>query len=218
LSIIGKVRFVCLENSNRANGKCISGIVLDEESKPVIEDGKPKWVRLTTTFNHGEVSHFVAETFDKLDIIELDVTELCPDGHETENILFDEYSIEKLGKYDKNKLEELCESPEFIFRKEGRAIPEVKIWKINQSVMLLKIVGFVVKKRVSEIHPNVPEYRLVFEFNNIDYNLTITDPEFILDYQHRKTLLTGIKEIYIVVSIDLPLKDWYYKVVSSIIY
>jgi len=39
-------RFVCLANSFKEGGRCLAGIVLDNNNKPVIENALPKWIRL----------------------------------------------------------------------------------------------------------------------------------------------------------------------------
>lgn len=51
-----KVRFVCLANSFKERGRCVAGIVLDENNNPT-----NTWIRPVSNSLHGELNTQLVE-------------------------------------------------------------------------------------------------------------------------------------------------------------
>jgi len=95
-----KTLFICLANSKKFGERCIAGIEVEkvgEVYKTVEKEGKPKWLRPISEFQHGAVAEDLVGGINLMDIIEIDVKELCPNGYQPENVTFKSKSIKKIG-------------------------------------------------------------------------------------------------------------------------
>lgn len=213
-----KSRFVCLANSFKEGGRCIAGIELDLHNEPVFLNGKAKWIRPVHDVEHGQIPNNVAEPFETLDIIELEIIAHKPDGYQSENVTFDFESIRVIGNFNRENLNNLCEKAEMIFGNRGKAVAEDAIVNLNHSLMLVNISEFEIFQKVYDDNPDRPQIRLIFTFKNIRYNLPITDPSFLHKYHLNNELLTNIPRIYLTISLGIELKGWCYKLVAGVIY
>lgn len=82
-----------MANSFKEGGRCIAGIELDRNNDPIISNGKPIWIRPVHSIGHGQIPNHIAEPFQILDIVEVDIIRLKPDGYQSENVIFDENSL-----------------------------------------------------------------------------------------------------------------------------
>jgi len=154
-----------------------------------------------------------------LDIVEINNALNNGKGYQSENTIFDDNSLNPVGSLDISILDDLCDNGRLnlIFGNRGKALPEDVIQRMNHSLMLVKVGDFEIIERKYEGREH-PQIRLSFEYNNDQYDLPITDPVFLKKYAKNSKLLNDKKEIYIVLSLGVPHKDWYYKLVAGIIY
>lgn len=69
-----------------------------ESYQPIFKEGKPKWLRPISKFQHGAVSEALIGGLKLMDVIELEIEEFCPDGYQSENATFKDESVKKIGK------------------------------------------------------------------------------------------------------------------------
>ena len=71
-----KTLFICFANSKKFGERCIAGIEVKKDGaayQPVEKEGKPKWLRPISKFQHGAVGEDLVGGINLMDIIEVDV-------------------------------------------------------------------------------------------------------------------------------------------------
>lgn len=212
--------FVCLANSYKEKGRCVAGIELDTKGNIIMEDDKPKWIRPVSAEGHGEIPSDLVSGIDLLDIIEMEVTEECPDGHQSENVFFDEESLECVGKLSKAKLNKASEDSKYIFGTRYSSLSEEVIEKLSHSLMLIEIDTFEVLEIPNEQKPKYQKIRLKFSYNGFEYDLPITDPDFLNTYRENPKILNKINSIKLCLSLGVKFTETnrYYKLIAGVIY
>ena len=215
-----KRRLVCLANSYKEKGRCVAGIELDKKGNPVIENGRAKWIRPVSTNEHGEISTDLVSELNILDILEIDVTGDCPDEYQSENVFFDEGSIKPIGGFNKAKLNEVCEDSRYIFATRYASLSEEVIQQLSHSLMLIVTDTFEVILAPNEYNPKHPKPRLKFSYNDFEYDLPITDHDFLNKYRTNPKVLSKKDRIVLCLSLSVkfPVTNRYYKLVAGIIY
>ena len=115
-----KVRIVCLANSSKLQGRCLAGILLDDNNIPV----KPNmWFRPISNKGHGEIDTALVNNINLLDIIEIEVSDFIDkNNYQSENVYFTDNSIKKIGVLDKKYLDKMIETDSLTFGNRGKAI------------------------------------------------------------------------------------------------
>ncbi|MBD0365627.1 MAG: hypothetical protein M3342_08680 [Bacteroidota bacterium] len=209
-------RFVCLANSFKEGGRCLAGIELDQQNKPVMMNGRPKWIRPICNTPHCEVPTHLVAHLRMLDIIEIEVTGNPNTDYQCENALFRESSIRRIGKFEKENLKALCENPFTIFNNRGNAVSRDAIKSLNHSLLLIHTDHFAIAERTYE-DTKKKQTRLVFTHRGNQYNFPITDPVFLRFYQADPEFMEGINQLFLCLSLGVAWQDWYYKLVAGII-
>ena len=212
-------RFVCLANSFKEGGRCLAGIELDNNNNPIIENGHPKWIRPICNTPHGEVHTHLVVHLNILDIIEIDVTGYPEErDYQSENALFRENSIRVLGRFNSNNLNQLCDNRNLIFGNRGKAVSEEAIGTLSYSLMFINTNQFEVIERTYEDNPNRPQVRLVFTYNGNRYDLPVTDPIFLHNYQSNPDIMEDVADVYLSLSLAVVHNHWHSKLVAGIIF
>ena len=215
---MSKVRFVCLANSFKEGGRCLAGVILNDNNSSILKDSNIQWIRpvMDSTY-FGEVKTELASTIKVLDILEIEVLEYPNlDDYQSENALFVENTIQIVGKYDKDKLDVFCDSRSLIFGNKGKAISEDDIIEHNHSLMFIKINHLEIYQKTYNDKPK-PQTRGIFTYYGNEYDLPITDPVFLKRYQFKPNFLIENKQIYLTLSIGIEHNAWYYKLIACII-
>jgi hypothetical protein len=215
-----KRRLVCLANSYKEKGRCVAGIELDKKGNPIIENGRHKWIRPVSIKGHGEILTNLVSDLNVLDILEIDVTEECPDKYQSENVFFSEDSVKSIGVFDKAKLSKACEDSKYIFATRYPSLSEEVIEQLSYSLMLVETEVFEVTLVPNEYSPKHPKPRLKFSYNNFEYDLPITDPDFLSKHKANPKVLSKKNKIVLCLSlgVKIPATGRYYKLVAGIIY
>lgn len=215
-----KRRLVCLANSYKEKGRCVAGIELDKKGNPIIENGRPKWGRPVSTNGHGEILTDLVSDLSILDILEIDVTEECPDKYQSENVFFNEDYIKSIGAFDKAKLNMACEDSKYIFATRYPSLSEEVTQKLSHSLMLIDTEVFEVILIPNEYNPEHAKPRLKFSYNDFEYDLPITDPDFLRKHKANPKVLSKKNRIVLCLSLGVkfPKTGRYYKLVAGIIY
>ena len=211
-----KVRFVCLANSNKEGGRCLAGIMLDENHRPIVESGHPKWIRPICKTVHGEIPTDLVAGINILDILEVEILNfLHLESHQPENVLFWENSIRVVGQYDKSRLDAFHASHRWIFGNRGKAIVKEEIDQHNHSLMFIKATDFEVYQDTKDFFK--PLTRVKFVYNGNRYDLPVTDPVFLKNYQTNPEFVKGYTQVEMTLSLGVEYKGWYYKLIACII-
>lgn len=212
------MKLLCLANSYKEGGRCIAGIVLDEQNKPQLEAGKPIWIRPICKTGHGQIPLELCEKITPLDIIEIQDTHRIGEGYQSENTTFDEKEISVIGRGTKALIEGLANDySSLIFINHGKAIHSDSIDDLNHSLMLVRLTDFKIKETKNPGRVN-PQIRLEFTHKNNLYDFPITDPVFLDSYSMDKTLLDNTDSIDVVLSIAVLHNGWHSKLVATILY
>nr|DAQ00681.1 MAG TPA: hypothetical protein [Caudoviricetes sp.] len=207
-----KVRIVCLANSFKLQGRCLAGILLDDNNIPI----KPNiWIRPISKTEHGEVDTAIVSHINLLDIIELEVSDFIDkNNYQSENVYFTDNSIRKIGQLDKNYLDGMIETNFLIFGNKGKAISKDDISFLKNSLMFIRTDSYEV---VLDSFQGKEKIKISFQYKDIHYDkITITDPFFI--YEYRQNKFSNIKPIYLSLSVGREYNDWYTKLVVGVIY
>jgi hypothetical protein len=209
-----KVRFVCLANSFKEGGRCVAGIVLDNNNNPV--DNKNQWIRPVCNTAHNEIPTYLVNNINILDILEIEISSYPNlDNYQSENALFVETTLRIIGKYN-GTLDDLCDSNRLIFGNRGKAIIEEEIAKHNRSLVFVKPTNFEFFQKTYDDNPN-PQTRLRFTYCENQYDLPITDPIFLKKYQSNPNFPNDFSQIYLTISIGVVHNGWHNKLVAGII-
>lgn len=213
------MKIVCLANSFRVGGRCLGGIELDQNNNPIIQNGRPKWIRPVCNTENEEVpTHFVSN-ISLLDIVEFQTIQAIGHGHQSENVLFNTDTIQTNGRFPISRLENLIDNNRYnlVFGNRGAAVPEHKVNELSYSLILLSLTEFETNERVFE-NRQYPQIKLSFRHNGNLYNFPITDPSFLHRYGLNNNILLGKQNIYVTFSLAAPHEEWSSKLVAGIMF
>ena len=213
------MKIICLANSFRVGGRCLGGIELDQDNNPVIQNGRPKWIRPICNTEHEEVPTNLVSHITLLDIVEFQVMQRTGHGHQSENILFNSNSIQVNGRFSVSQLDKIVDNNCFnlVFGNRGAAVPEHIVGELNHSLMLLALTEFETNERIFDNKP-YPQVKLSFRHRDNLYNLPITDPSFLHRYAVNNNLLRSNQKIFVSLSLAAPHDQWSSKLIAGIIY
>jgi len=213
------MKVVCLANSYKTGGRCIAGIELDDNNDVVLVNGKPKWVRPVSNNENHEIANELVEGLLLLDIFEIDEIVAASLEHQTENVSFDQDSIEVIGEFDIANLHEITDNGRYgqIFGNGGAAVHADVANDLDYSLILLELSIFevVLIQYEGRVHPKV---KLKFRYNGHEYSLPITDPVFLDTYGHNRNILQDKEIIHVSISLARAYEEWCYKLVAGIMY
>ncbi len=213
------IRFVCLANSYKEGGRCLAGIQLDRKNSPIIGYLGPKWIRPIYPNEHGEIPKDLVAHIHLLDVIEIESDANSHLGYQSENVLFNQHSIEKMGTFPVAGLNDLIETERpKIFGNLGKAIAADQIHLLKYSLMLVRVLDFRVFKKPHEDKLAKPQIRMVFIYKRTEYEFPVTDPVFLDRYRQNQDCLAGVRELFLTLSVGLPFEDWHYKLIAGVMH
>jgi len=206
-----------LGNSFKEGGRCLAGIEIDDNNNPIINNGRPRWIRPICDTPHGEVPTHLVANIRLLDLIEIDGMQRPANlGYQSENVLFDTDSIEIVGHYN-GDLNPFCDTRGLIFGNRGKAVSQEAINNLTYSLSLVSTNEFEIIEKVYGDCPERPQARLLFDYRGNRYDLPITDPDFLYHYRQNPDFMNGVNQVYLSLSLGVCWNDWYYKLVAGII-
>lgn len=213
------MKIVCLANSFRVGGRCLGGIEIDQNNNPIIQNGRPKWIRPVCNTEHEEVPTHLVSDISLLDILEFQAIQATGHGHQSENVLFNTNTITTNGRFPISRLENLIDNNRYnlVFGNRGAAVPEHKVYELSYSLILLSLTEFETNERVFE-NRQYPQIKLSFRHNGNLYNFPITDPSFLHRYGINNNILQGKQKIYVTFSLAAPHEEWSSKLVAGIMF
>lgn len=215
-----KTTFICLANSKKYGERCISGIIVEKSDrvnfKVVKDDNQPKWIRPISHLEHGEISAKLIKDIKVLNIVELEITKMCPNGYQSENVLFRTKSLKIVSSVSlsKSNLDKLIDDTHpILFGNTGKAVSTEYIHVLNYSLMFIKPQKFEVYEKCYAFKK---QFRGRFTYHDVQYDLPITDISFL------NTLNEGIPyfnqdNVYLTVSLGIEFECRHYKLIAGVI-
>jgi hypothetical protein len=180
------------------------------------KEGRLKWLRPISKLQHGAVGEHLVGGINLMDVIEIDIEELCPKGYQSENATFKPESIKKIGnvRLSEENLDRFVDMDQnYLFGNRGKAVSEDVIDSLNYSLTLIKVTDFNLNKRDSD-----GQLRIDFVFNNNRYDLPITDIHFIQKFGENETLLENTNCLYLAISLGIYHNGWHSKLIAGVLY
>ena len=219
-----KKRFLCLANSRKYTNRCIAGIELADKTRPgfkydLVESEKgPRWIRPVSGQGHGEVAAALVEHIHLLDIVEIDGCVAHPQGFQTENVLFNGCPPSWVDRIrpDPALLEKLLTRNEpLLFGTAARCIAKEVCASLSYSLVLIhpQHVHFHHETSFS----GKPQVRCGFLYQNIGYDLPVTDIAFLQRHSTDLSQLDNHDDLFFAVSLGVEFEGFHYKLIAGII-
>ncbi|HYG15409.1 MAG TPA: hypothetical protein VEC12_06605 [Bacteroidia bacterium] len=210
-------RFICLANSLKRGGRCIAGILVNEKNQPLLENGKPKWIRPITHTDHGELPENLTRHIKLLDIVEIEITGTPEEVyHQGENVFFKDASLCIKGAFEKENLASFCDNRDRIFGGKGKAVAAEDICQLGHSLVMVKTPVFNFAERCYNDSPK-KQVRAVFTYHANEYDLPVTDPVFLSLFKQNKEFFNNYKRVYLCLSLGINWENWHYKLAAGVI-
>ncbi len=212
---------VCLANSRKLNGKCVAGKDINTHNwiRPISGSEKGELTDNQIAYSNGEIPEL-------LDIMKIPFERTKATFYQAENILISDGKWEKMGKYPENKLDDLCDNPPTIWINEelrNDRISEdfLRQNRIESSLLLIKpeSLKFKCEDYPDKFGNTKRKLRAIFLYNNVEYNLGVTDPLIESEYRDKDIGIyaSNSKNAYLCISLGESFKDYCYKLVAGII-
>lgn len=221
-----KTYFVCLANSKKYGERCIAGIEVTKNETTgysiVRKDNKPKWIRPVTGQTHGQVPAELVKHIRLFDVVEIETVSDLPNGYQSENISFYASTLKVVSKLDMvlSNLEALADHDQkYLFGQKGKAIEMEDIEDIHTSLTLIKAEKVVVqaRKEQDKVH-----FRMNFHYKSVEYDLPITDVNFIVyylsAYEEGRFVPHLSGDVYLAISLGIEYEGLFYKLIAGVLW
>jgi len=215
--IENKLYILCLANSKKYNERCIAWIVVYLDEKLHKLEITNHWIRPTSNSEHWEILNSMVNDINMFDIIELEKPIYNPSSYQTEN-----YRVENIKKIKNIPITyEICnhflyQNPDGLFWDESNKISAFDINKIDYSLIYIKISKLIITQR--QTHSNKIQLRWVFKYLSTQYDLPITDIDFINKFSADEHLLNDILNTYLTISLWVEYGWSHYKLIAGVLF
>lgn len=215
--------FVCLANSRKYSGRCIAGVELCRHPDGFLRmvetpEHHPLWIRPVSQTEFGELSADWVRHIRLGDLIEVDVeNKPITYGYQCENVYFDSKSLQFVEHLDMtyDRLSRLSiRNSKLLFGSLGGSVPTESIENVENSLQFIKVERATLRWR--DERGMRPQERLVFRYNDIEYDLPLTDIEFVEKYLKDNDILEKSKDVFLTVSLSLPHDGKLYKLAAGV--
>lgn len=217
-----KKYFVCLANSKKYTQRCIAGVELVKTQagfEVLKKNEEPVWIRPVSGGEHGEVPSNLVDHIKLLDIVEVDITGPSPSGYQSENVLFKERKLKIIRQVNNvEKAIQLLSTKRThpIFGNKGKAVSVEHIEHLDHSLVLINPSK--VEFNLSKSQKGTVQIRARFTYHKINYDLPVTDIDFIEEYTKNSDILKDYQNVHLSISLGVEFKGWHYKLVAGVIY
>lgn len=220
-----KKLFVCLANSKKYFQRCIAGIELTPSPvrgakyQVVKRAEHPVWLRPVSDSEHGEVPVELVEHIKLLDLVEVDVRGAVPWHFQTENVLFVPQRlsvVDQINKLARSVDKLLSLKPPPLFGTMQKWVHTSEIGHLDHSLVLIKPEYPILS--ATPTLKGTPQLRAGFIYNNVPYNLPVTDIEAEAQFNKDPTFLEPYTNIYFTISLAREFNAQHYKLVAGIVY
>ncbi len=224
-------RIVCLANSRKMSGRCIAGKeILINESGGVTGTGD--WIRPVSDRPSEEVSEHERQYVDGkdpqvLDVIDVPLLNSQPKDYQQENWLIDNHRYwTRVAHIDPSQLNQFTDSRALLWTNSSSTyngrndrVPQSTAIGLRDSLRLLRVNGLTLS--VSAPGEAFGNYRRSvqgrFLYNETDYWLRITDPNYERQYLQQPDGNYQIGECFLTISLGELYQGYSYKLIAAII-
>jgi len=193
-----KKTIVCLANSRKFGGRCIAGkdIYTGEWIRPVSKDRSGELFSCNYKLSNGDNPKL-------MDILQIGLERKNPKPHQPENYQISQERWKKIGTID--NLEEFCDYPETLWdigdQKDRIPSSYMERNRLDNSLYLIQPESIAIDWDKDE-----QKARADFDYNNVSYDLSITDPNIISEFEDDESNLYVLdpNDIYLCLSIGEP--------------
>ena len=213
-------KIICLANSIKNNGRCVAG-------KELINSGYGSWIRPVSYRKTEEISE-EEQRFENgkepqiMDIVSIRFTKPKPDVLQPENHLIDSHvRWKKHGEKEYKDMTHLKDAPDKLWINgnssskgcndrfaDNHLSLSASLYLIYLETLQVKVITDFKGKR---------QERAIFQYNQEEYNLAVTDPKVKLYFEKKQTGVYDYNHVYLCVSIGIKFEEYHYKLVASII-
>lgn len=212
--------FICLANSLKRRGRCIAGIevTIDNGRWTVVRkaDGTPRWIRpIDRTTEFGEILIDEARTVPLLSIVTLEDVVPIPQQAHQEDVLYSRMKV--VGRAsDSAAILHLFEDclHRVIFYGTDRAIDVPTYNAADHSLMFIHAEAADI---VVDVRDDKTRYRMQLTFNNVTYDLSVTDPDYIEALNTGRASVGIQSDIYVTLSLGLVYEERHHKLIAAVV-
>lgn len=212
------LKLICLANSRKRSGRCIAGKEWHE--------GRPgRWVRPLGAGPQGawtphDLELNGGEGPDLLDVISVPVGKAVGPAHQPENVILRAGSVQRVGRYPLEKLEDLCDSVDTLWinghSSSGGWNDRMPLEEAQRaaagSLLFIRPNHFALRVE--------PQNKIwaVFDFCGISYRLSVTDPKMEKVCRSKRVGNYRVPgRIYLTVSLSEEHRGYVYKLVAAVL-
>ncbi|HEX8846541.1 MAG TPA: hypothetical protein VF791_17975 [Pyrinomonadaceae bacterium] len=163
----------------------------------------------------GAVSVGIVGKVKLLDVVNLDVISECPQGYQSENVFFDERSLEVIGQVERSSetLDRFRHTGlTQLFGNRGKAVHIDAIGHITTSLVLIKPTSVIFRWDAQSA-----KLRANFLLGRVKYDLPVTDGNFQARYYENQQEAINCSQWYFTVSLGVEYNDnFHYKLIAAV--
>lgn len=217
--------FICLANSYKHGNRCIVGVKIafypELDTFDVLKDERnnPIWFRpINRLTDAGSVPNAEAQKINILDVVKAHEIEHHPEGAQKENYYYS--NLMKIGSIPltiDNLDRFIDKTHKYLFGNRGIAVHPDKYNELDYSAIFIKCtdVQFYIKDRTQI--DRIPQPRAIFKYNDIEYDLPITDPLFRQEVCDDLEKANSYNSYYFTISLGVENEGWHYKLIACVI-
>lgn len=221
-------RILCLANSRKPYGRCVAGVELASDGKPL------GWIRPIGNREHNAVSEYERQYKDGsdpkvLDVIDVPLLEPRPNGCQQENWLLDpdyywilqrKASLEELAPLT-TEMPTLWANNIHTYNGMNDELPLEVANALNSSLCMIHVGGIKLCVYAPGQSFNNPKRRVQgwFHYRDVEYRLWVTDPIIERSFLANEDGSYHLGECFLTISIGEPdtRKNASYKLIAAII-
>jgi hypothetical protein len=181
------------------------------------DEGRPKWLRPVSSFEHGQVPENFVVNINLLDIVGFRMVAEVPEGFQAENIQFDNrgFHVSESLPAQTKFLDKLITPKEYlIFGNPSNLVSKLDAQQLSYSLVFIQPLTW---NFFSTEYQGRRGFRVIFTHENIEYNLPITDIHFCERLLKEPEFITKLRNVYLTISLGQEFRDCHYKLVAGVI-
>lgn len=215
-----KKMFICLANSKKYGGRCLAGIEACRDESGTLQiirdtNDLPKWIRPVSHSAYGEIPEKLVKHLRLCDLVSFEMETACPIEFQRENVFFLGFTFEKTGNINLkiNNLVQLVDTRESLLGNCRKSLSSSEIAILDHSIVLIRTESASV--RLYEI--GATHLRMIFYYQDTEYDLPVTDIDFYLQWIDTPGLLSSKMHLFLCISLSREKEGYYYKLVAGVL-
>ena len=213
--------FICLANSYKRGGRCVAGVEIDIDANDrwTVKrkaDGNPIWIRpISKDTEYGEIPEGEAYHVPLMSVVRLTDVAACPRESHTEDVNYGSmYAIGKVPSCHEvfRELTDIVHST--LFYSTEFSISIETYVQGDYSLMMVHPEGFSFRLDPTK---NRAKYYMIFRYNGVTYDFSITDPAFYQYINQYPEALDKLSDVYLALSLGLEYEQRHHKLIAAVL-